>query len=158
MKLIVAIGFLFLSSCKLIKQKERVVKDSLFKSNTVQEIETKEKAQLHTNIFWNDKVDQKIFIIADAPFRWHIDSGLSAGAGHYQVYSQKEQTGSLAKKQQSENSLSHQHRLYKKEEQRVKQLKKNVEKSNINGGYWWIALFILIIGILYVKKRFFKRL
>ncbi|MFC5283245.1 hypothetical protein [Pedobacter alpinus] len=155
MKLMVAIGFLCLSGCKLIKQKERVLKDSLFKSNTVQEIEAKQKAQLHTHIFWNDKIDHKIFIIADAPFRWHIDSGLSAGPGHYQVYSQKQQKGSLAKEQQSENTLSVQHQLYKKEEQRIKQLNKNVEKTNINGGYWWIALFILIIGILYAKKRFF---
>ncbi len=142
---------IFLWGCGIRKEKTRLKTDSL------SQLQISAQWQLinqRTNNEYQLKDSSSLMMVlikADAPFKWQIDSGLTARAGNYELYLVKQGKSISAKKQLVQQDENARVSIAKKEASRTVAEKKEVLKAPMK---WKLILFLsllFVVGFVLVR-------
>nr|WP_294901091.1 hypothetical protein [uncultured Pedobacter sp.] len=152
MKKLMILTLLLLGSCSVFKDKMVLKTDSLRQINTI--------AKWRMNEQWHNSEYQlkdsnglyAVWIKADAPFKWQLDSGLSAAAGNYQLYVAQQAKSVTAKKQLGQKVLKGQNSSEKKEVQKSEKVAKKVSLGTTKATLIGLLLILLLLAFVIARR------
>lgn len=143
-------AMLLLQCCMVLKEKNRLKRDSLSRIKIEEQWQWKQQWQKSELLFRDSNSLQAILIKADAPFRWQADSGLVGNAGNYQLYLSHSGKVLKGQAQQGKQELEAGHQLQQREV--YKSVKEDKRVSLHFSKVWGLGVLVLLVLVVFWRR------